>query len=188
MKIKHPTFFLALFIFVFAAPQVWAQVQPGGGSGKTRGPLAISSDRLETDDNTGVVTFIGAVVARQGEMTITCDQMKVFYTQTPNNREPDEAETSSSPISGSNRQIERVECYGNVKMVDGEHMAVGDTGRYMALAFPRTIILTGNARVWQGGNSVTGHQVTYDIDTGRSLVESERRERVRTIYQQEEKK
>jgi len=177
----------AFLILLWAAPLAVAQVQAAGPSGKGRGPLAISSDRLESDDNSGEVTFIGSVVARQDGMTITCDRMKVFYSQKPKEKTESGEEPSGSALSGSDRQIERVECYGNVKMVDGEHMAVGDTGRYLAQAVPRTMILTGNAQVWQGRNSVTGHEVTYDIDSRRSVVVSEKRTRVQTIYQQEKK-
>lgn len=170
-----------------------AQLKPGG-FGDSRGPIAISSDRLETDDPKGVVTFIGAVVARQGEMTITCDLMKVFYLhQTPDPAKGEAKEAAGqagSPLGGSDRQIDRVECEGSVKVVDGDRLAVGQKALYLAQALPRRIILTGDARVWQGRDSLTGHQVTYMLDERRSLVESGpssrggERERVQTIFHQ----
>jgi lipopolysaccharide export system protein LptA len=163
-----------------AASPAGAQLKPGG-SGDSRGPIAISSDRLETDDAKGVVDFIGAVVARQGTMTITCDLLKVFYNT---GSAPVKAE-ESSPLSGSNREIDRVEGFGHVKMVDGDHLAVSDHALYLAKNEPRRIILTGDARVWQGHDSVTGHQVTYFLDTKRSRVESDRRQRVRAVFHNE---
>ncbi|MDR1045832.1 MAG: lipopolysaccharide transport periplasmic protein LptA [Candidatus Adiutrix sp.] len=173
---------LALLLGLTQASLAEAQLRPGGG-GRNRGPIAISSDRVETDDRSGVVTFIGAVVARQAEMTITCDLMKVYYS-------PGEAagrEGGASPFEGGQgRQIQRVEGEGSVKVVDGDRLAVADRAVYLAQNVPRRIVLTGQARVWQGGNSVAGHEVVYDLDNGRSLVTSRQRERVRAVYQQAE--
>ncbi len=172
---------------------VSAQLRPGG-AGESKGPIAVSADRLEADDPAGMVTFSGSVVARQGEMTITCDRMRIFYLH---KEEPAKAAVSSaseeapakpktpSPLGGGDRQIDRVECDGNVKVVEGDRMAVGQKALYLAQALPRRIILTGEARVWQGRDSLTGHQVTYYLDDQRSLVEGGQRTRVRTIYHQD---
>ncbi|MCL2028944.1 MAG: lipopolysaccharide transport periplasmic protein LptA [Deltaproteobacteria bacterium] len=138
------------------------------GPGQSRGPIAISADRLETDDAAGVVHFIGAVVARQGSMTLTCDRMKVFYTVEPSG----EGEAASSPLGAGNREIDRVEAFDRVKMVDGDRLAVGDHAIYLARKAPRRLILTGNARVWQGRDSLTGHRVIYFLDEKRSVAES----------------
>jgi lipopolysaccharide export system protein LptA len=145
------------------------------GPGEARGPISISSDRLETDDAAGVVQFIGAVVARQGGLTLTSDRMKVFYT--PGNEE----EADSSPLAGGGREIDRVEAFGRVRMVDGDNLAVGDHGLYLTQNIPRRLILTGNARVWQGRDSLTGHTITYFLDERRSVAESAPRQRVRTV-------
>lgn len=163
----------------------YAQLQPGG-SGDSRGPIAISADNLKADDLSGIVTFTGAVVARQGEMTLACDVMKVFYTSRA--VEPQErasSDTTPSPFDSSDRQVDRVECHGNVKMVEGDRMAVGKTAVYLASSLPRRIVLTGEARVWQGRDSLTGHQVTYLLDQKRTTVEGDRRSRVRTIFHHE---
>ena len=182
----------AVLLFFMSAGSAEAQLKPGG-SGSSNGPISISADRLETNDVQGLVTFIGAVVARQGEMTITCDLMKVHYDQAEKSEARPAAVESGDPLSGSDRQINRVECEGNVKVVEGERLAVGNKALYLAKSTPRRIILTGQARVWQGRDSVTGHQVTYFLDESRSLVESgaqpgRERERVRTIYHQEDAK
>ena len=186
-------YFTAAALFLGTAGPAQAQLKPGG-SGSSSGPIAISADRLETDDAQGLVTFIGAVVARQGEMTITCDLMKVHYDSSEaGEARPVSAERGDPLGGGSDRQINRVECEGNVKVVEGERLAVGKKALYLAKSTPRRIILTGEARVWQGRDSVTGHQVTYFLDESRSLVESggqpgRNRERVRTIYHQEDAK
>ena len=166
---------VVLAAVVLAAPAA-AQVKPGD-MGEVRGPIAISSDRLETDDAAGLVQFIGAVVARQGSLTLTCDLMKVFYTSPP----PGAGEAGSSPLTSGSREIDRVEGFGHVKMVDGDHLAVGDHALYLTRDAPRRLILTGDARVWQGRDSLTGHRITYFLDERRSVAESAPRQRVRTV-------
>ena len=184
---------LCAFALLFSG-EALAQLRPNS-SGGSRGPIAISADRMEADDPGGVVTFIDAVVARQGDMTISCDRMRVYYVNDPSkkdaasdvNADGDGEKSGGSPFGGGSRQIDRVECDGNVKVVEGERMAVGRKALYLAKALPRRIVLTGEARVWQGRDSLTGHQVTYYLDGQRSLVEGNRRERVRTIYHQDDK-
>lgn len=192
VKAKIITCLLAIIMVWAYGTPAWAQLKPGG-SGASSGPISISADRLETDDPRGTVTFIGAVVARQGEMTITCDTMKVHYitSEKPGLQAASSDGGEGDPLRGSDRQIDRVECEGNVKVVEGERLAVGNKALYLAKSTPRRIILTGQARVWQGRDSVTGHQVTYFLDESRSLVESggtsgRDRERVRTIYHQQD--
>ena len=189
-----------------------AQLRPSG-SGTSSGPIAISADQLRADETGGLVTFTGAVVARQGEMTMTCDIMKVFYSNIPkkevsttkvaatsdplaetlvtNAPQPEATEAqskSTSPFDSSARQVDKVECDGNVKVTEGDRMAVGETAVYMANSLPRRIILTGDARVWQGRDSVTGHQVTYLLDQNISTVDGSRRSRVQTIFHQQDSK
>lgn len=186
--------YLMILAVAAAAVQIsgpaWGQLRPGG-SGDSRGPIAISSDRMESDDPRGVVHFIGSVVARQGEMTILCDVMDVFYEheeKPPNAGDDSAGGRSGSALGGASRQIDRIECRGNVKVLEGDRQASGDTGLYLARSLPRRIILTGNARVWQGADSLTGHQVTYYLDTDRSLAEGGAGGRVRTIFNQEDDK
>jgi len=162
-----------LAVLALAAPAA-AQLGPGG-RGSPRGPISISADRLETDDAAGVVQFSGAVTARQGSLTITCDRMKVFYTSSG------EGEDGSLPLPSGRREIDRVEGFGQVRMVDGEHLAAGDHALYLTGNAPRRLILTGDARVWQGRDSLAGHKITYFLDERRSVVESAPRRRVKTV-------
>jgi lipopolysaccharide export system protein LptA len=77
-----------------------------------------------------------------------------------------------------------VECQGAVRIQQGDRLAVGQKALYLAKARPRRLILTGDARVWQGSNAVTGHEVTYFLDENRSQVESQNNSRVRAFYEQ----
>jgi lipopolysaccharide export system protein LptA len=164
-----------VLILVLAAPAA-AQVR-SGEPGVARGPIAISADRLETDETAGLVRFIGAVVARQGGLTLTCDRMNVHYTLSPSGPEA----AGSSPLASGRREIDRVESFGQVKMVDGHRLALGDHGLYLAREAPRRLILTGHARLRQGRDSLTGHRIIYYLDEKRSVAESAPQGRVTTV-------
>jgi lipopolysaccharide export system protein LptA len=170
---------------------------------------------MAANDNSKVVTFTGRVIARQDDLIITCETMKVHYkpraalkaessapkaapeaatgaatevgASPPSPPLPPTTEADSQPFSGG-QEIERVECEGAVKIQQGDRLAVGQKAVYLAHSQPRRLILTGDARVWQGRNAVTGHEVTYFLDENRSQVESQNNSRVRAFYDQGPKK
>jgi lipopolysaccharide export system protein LptA len=166
------------------------------------GPISITADHMLADDKTREITFTGKVVARQGELIISCDRMRVSYipkgayerAQSPSTpslapsadpRTPATpgAPSGDSPLEGG-QEIDQVNCQGAVKIQQGDRLAVGDSALYLAKALPRRLVLTGDARVWQGENSITGHQITYYLDENRSLVDSQGGGRVRAFYNQ----
>jgi lipopolysaccharide export system protein LptA len=85
---------------------------------------------------------------------------------------------------GGGQEIYRVDCEGAVRIQQGDRLAVGQKALYLAKSEPRRLILTGEARMWDGANSVTGHQVDYYLDQNRSQVESRDNQRVRAFYGQ----
>jgi lipopolysaccharide export system protein LptA len=179
------------------------------------GPISISADHMTANDNSKVVTFTGRVIARQDDLVISCQIMRVHYQprQAPaDSKTPSAAATSAdaadaadsadsagsldpagpasqespkseSPAFSGGQEIERVECEGDVKIHQGDRLAVGQKALYLARAIPRRLILTGDARVWQGRNAVTGHEVTYFLDENRSQVESQNDSRVKAYYE-----
>ncbi|MDR1109535.1 MAG: hypothetical protein LBP92_02280 [Deltaproteobacteria bacterium] len=87
----------------------------------------------------------------------------------------------TTPLDGG-QEIYRIDCEGSVKIQQRDRLAVGQKALYLAKSEPRRLILTGDARVWEAGNSVTGHQVIYYLDQNRSQVESRENQRVRAFY------
>jgi lipopolysaccharide export system protein LptA len=172
---------------------------------------------MTADDAARKVTFTGKVVARQGDLIISCDRMLVSYVPRGSYSQPPKPEGANgaqaaqgaasgqaaaqappgaaappapggqpegrgrSPLEGG-QEIDQVTCQGAVKIQQRDRLAVGDTALYLARALPRRLVLTGAARVWQGENSITGHQITYYLDENRSLVTSEGASRVRAFY------
>jgi lipopolysaccharide export system protein LptA len=226
--------------------------------GDSQGPISISADHMSSDQNLMTVTFTGRVIARQDDLVITCDLMRVHYqsTQTADNTptspttgaspqppQPNDTnnpgsqplptgsskaastsgsltsdlslapptspnaplvqtsgqlaqateasnsvapsdDSSANPLSG-NQEIHRVDCEGSVKIQQGNRLGVGQKALYLAKSQPRRLILTGEARIWEGNNSVTGHQVVYYLDQNRSQVDSSDNGRVRAFLEQD---
>ncbi|MDR0548340.1 MAG: hypothetical protein LBI10_02850 [Deltaproteobacteria bacterium] len=200
---------LALNSLAFAAPPA-PPLNPNQSSSPATtprdGPISITADHMTANDKTKVVTFSGRVIARQDDLIISCDVMKVHYqAKTAAKKTPDSAAATEepaplattelpnpplanaaqneSPAFSGGQEIERVECEGAVKIQQGDRLAVGQKALYLAKAAPRRLILTGDARVWQGRNAVTGHEVTYFLDENRSQVESQNNSRVRAFYE-----
>ena len=194
---RYFTILLFLSLSLCGAMVANSQIRPGQQT-ESQGPISISADSLEAQDQQGVVTFKGSVLARQGGLSISCDAMQVFYKTTGQLKTPSAANVSTdetdfdtplNPLApNSSQQIDRVECAGNVRIVEGDRLAVGNKALYLAQALPRRIVLTGDARIWQGADSVTGHEVTYFLDDRRSTVESQSNNRVRATYHQENEK
>jgi lipopolysaccharide export system protein LptA len=123
-------------------------------------PIHIEADRMISQEDANSVVFIGNVDARQGDVTIRSDEMTVYYTQQKN---------SSGKKSSS--QVHRLICKKNVEVVQDDWLGTGNRMDYFAK--DRKVILTGNAKAWQGQNMVTGKTITYYLDEKRSIVEQD---------------
>ncbi len=75
-------------------------------------PIVIVSDRLKLDNSIGIGTFTGSVTATQQTTELTSDEMKVYLTQT------EEEEND----------VEKIEVFGNVRIVQGTTTITGDEG------------------------------------------------------------
>ncbi len=123
-------------------------------------PLEITSDRLEADDASRTVVFIGHVVGRQDDLTIYAGRLTVHYLQ--------------------GQQIRTIVAEEDVRIVQGERVATGRKA-----VFDRqqaTIVLTGDPRVTQGKDFVSGRRITVFLDDKRSLVEGGAQQRVRALF------
>lgn len=123
-------------------------------------PIHIEADRMISQEDANSVVFIGNVDAKQGDVTIRSDEMTVYYTQQKN----------SSGKKGSS-QVHRLICKKNVEVVQEDWLGTGNRMDYFAK--DRKVILTGNAKAWQGQNMVTGKTITYYLDEKRSIVEQD---------------
>ena len=165
--------------FLIAAPMV-AHAE---GKHDTNKPISINSDSLEVYQQENKATFIGHVVAVQGEVHLKADKMTVHYRQQSGG-------SKKSDSSGSQGAIDRIEVEGNVFMSTPEETASGDHGVY--LVSDKNIDLKDNVVLTRGKNVLKGDHLVYNMETGKSVVSSGKgvatqtsggkKERVRALF------
>jgi lipopolysaccharide export system protein LptA len=112
-------------------------------------PIQLKSDRLATDTANKTATFSGRVVARQGDLTIQCDQLVVRYAEKGND-------------------VAEVLATGNVRITQGERLAFA--GRAVYDNVSGIIRLEEQPRVQQGEDSIVGSTITYYVNELKSVV------------------
>jgi lipopolysaccharide export system protein LptA len=128
-------------------------------------PIKIQSTSLEVRDKDHYATFIGNVRVVQGDTTLRCKTLVVFYDQSTNT-----GATAKAGQSGtSNQQIKRLEAKGDVVIVQKDQTATGDSGVFEMKTNTATLI--GNVVVTQNDNVVRGDKLIVDMTTGVSRVE-----------------
>jgi lipopolysaccharide export system protein LptA len=145
-------------------------------------PIQIESATLEVRDKEKIATFSGDVQVVQGDMTIKCQTLVVFYGGGRNGGGP----TVASAVAGANgshppvqranvmpqgqQDIRRIEARGGVTVISKDQNASGDLGVYDLKK--KTITLTGNVVVSQGKNVLHGDRVVVDTVTGNAHLDS----------------
>lgn len=152
-------------------------------------PIQIDAATLEVRDKSKIATFSGNVQVVQGDTTMKCQTLVVFYgaeegAAAAKNASSNEPAAGSEPAAGKSaaasgqtaavphgaQDIRRIEARGGVTVVTKEQNASGDLGVYDLKA--KTITLTGNVVVTQGKNVLHGDRVVVDTTTGNARVES----------------
>ena len=157
-----------------AAPPVQSLLQ--GGQDKDQ-PVQIEAASLEVRDKSKMATFSGDVQVVQGDTTMKCQKLVVFYGQEVGIAQagapaPDAkpAPTAAPPGPKGAQNIRRIEARGGVTVITKDQNASGDLGVYDLIA--KTITLTGNVVVSQGQNVIHGERVVVDTVSGNARVES----------------
>jgi lipopolysaccharide export system protein LptA len=148
-------------------------------------PIQIESETLEVRDKSKIATFSGDVQVVQGDTTIKCQELVVFYgaghasgaaeaaakapQQTANNAKGTPVKQASIVPQGAH-DIRRIEARGGVTVISKDQNASGDLGVYDLKK--KTITLTGNVVVSQGKNVLHGDRVVVDTVTGNAHVDS----------------
>ena len=171
-----------------AAPNAFAQTslpQAGAASSPAKpgqfenkdAPVQIEATTLEVHDKSKTATFSGNVQVVQGDTTMRCRSLVVFYGQEIGLGEAGGAQattvtTGKSALGGSKgaQNIRRIEARGGVTVLTKDQSATGDLGIYDLKT--KTITLSGNVVVSQGQNVIHGERVVVDTETGNARVES----------------
>jgi lipopolysaccharide export system protein LptA len=167
-------------VVVLMAAAGWAAAAQNGAPAPTQGvanplqgfsqnsdqPIRITSTSLEVRDKDHYATFIGNVHVVQGDTTLRCKTLVVFYDQDSGPVPAAKAGKSGT----SNQQIKRLEAKGGVVITQKDQTATGDNGTFDMKT--NTAIITGNVVVTQGDSVVRGEKLVVDMTTGVSRVEA----------------
>ena len=138
-----------------------------GGAVTARGaadaPIHIEANRMTSTEKTNSVVFSGDVDAKQADVRIRSDEMTVYYTAPAADNPKNQQEKKKTA-----QQVEKLICLGNVELTRGEWL--GTAKKMVYLSKERQVILTDNAKAWQGQNMVSGDKIIYYLDEGRSEV------------------
>ena len=147
----------------------------GQGANKDA-PVQIEAGTLEVHDKTKTATFSGNVQVVQGDTTMKCHSLVVFYGQEVGIGGADSEVTATTPAKSNlamphgAQNIRRIEAHGGVTVLTKDQNVSGDLGIYDLKT--KTITLSGNVVVSQGQNVIHGERVVVDTETGNARVES----------------
>lgn len=185
-------FLLAAGLTLMAGLPALAQKAPAPGFGGlgngSRGPINIDADKLDVFDKEKRAVFSGNVIAVQGDTTIKCTQMIVYYegnglptggaAATPAKADAKPAETKPADAKSADGKpaddsaVKRVDCKGPVTVTSKDQVATGDNAVFDRVA--NLVTLTGNAALSQGPNVTRGQRLVYNLNTGVANVEGGR--------------
>lgn len=152
-------------------------------------PLNITASRLEADHEKQVITFSGQVVARQRDMILYADALKIFYeakkeTKKEGGTPPGKSggQETQSPLGAVGiDKVTQIEALGHVRLVQDDKVASGAKATYYKPQ--EKVVLTGNPQLWRGESSLKGEQITFFLKENRAVVEGAPKKRVEaTIY------
>lgn len=126
-------------------------------------PVEITSESLSLDQEAGRASFENDVFVRQGDMTLTCDQMVVEY---------------GADADSGREEIQRIVMSGGVTFASPTEAAESDNAVYDLPS--NTIVMTGNVLVTQGRTALSSDRLTYNLDTGAGQMTGN----VKTVLQQ----
>ncbi|HEY4343612.1 MAG TPA: lipopolysaccharide transport periplasmic protein LptA [Parvibaculum sp.] len=126
----------------------------GGFATDPNEPIEIEADTLEVEDKKQTATFIGNVVAVQGETKLRSERLQATYA-------PD--------ANGGRTQVKEIYATGNVHVLSkDDQSADGEWARYTVA--DRKIVMGDNVVLSQGKNVIRGTKLFIDLNTGRSRV------------------
>jgi len=147
MKKISPISVLFIMIMVLASVAIAASAVRKSGSNL---PITIKSNELSADNKGKTAIFTGKVVAKQGDVTIFCDKMTVYY----------------GAVQGD---VDKIEADGNVRIVQENRTGLAAHAVYDSRA-GKVILTGGGPKVMQGADTVSGEIITYFLDDDRSSV------------------
>ena len=150
-------------------------------------PIQIDAATLEVRDKEKMATFAGDVQVVQGDTTIKCQKLVVYYGPEPGaaanasqakrqQQQPQQPQAQqqqpqqAGTLPTRQQDIRRIEALGGVTVISKDQTASGDRGVYDLKT--KTITLVHNVTVAQGKNVLHGERVVFDTVSGNAHFDS----------------
>jgi lipopolysaccharide export system protein LptA len=142
-------------------------------------PIQIDAATLEMRDKDKAATFSGDVKVVQGDTTMRCKTLVVFYDNDQSASGAKPAMKSATPGPTGSSSIRKLEARGGVIVTQKDSTVTGDTGVFDMRA--NTVTMVGNVLLTKEKNVLKGDRLVVDLTTGVSRVES--KSRVQGVFQ-----
>jgi lipopolysaccharide export system protein LptA len=159
----------------------------GGLGGDSKEPIKIDADKLDVLDKENKAVFTGKVVAVQGETTVRCSVMTVFYEGRSGGQGGAGAARAAGPAAtpaaggqSNDSSIKKIDCAGPVTVVSKTQAASSDHATFDRAN--NVVVMTGNVALNDGPNITRGEKLTYNTVTGVANVETTRGGRVQGLF------
>ncbi len=120
----------------------------------SRAPVDIDAARMDLSDDDREAVFSGAVVIRQGNLTLNADRVRVSYAKD----------------GAGNPQVQRIDALGNVRIAQDTMRATARTGYYDINS--RLITLQGAVKMNRSGNQLQGERVVWNLNSRTSSFDA----------------
>jgi lipopolysaccharide export system protein LptA len=125
-------------------------------------PVTVDADRMERYGKESLVVFSGNVVVRQNNSVQYADRIEVYLEE-------------------KGDRILRTVSTGTVKIITRD-CRTGTARRAEYHDLEQRVVLSGNARVWQDDNVVSGDTITIFLAQDKSIVQGGKQERVKAVF------
>lgn len=117
-------------------------------------PIDVDAGRIDIADSDNEAIFSGAVVIRQGNLTLNADRVRITYAK----------DSAGSP------QVQRLDALGNVRLRQDTMRATANSGIYDVNA--KLVTLIGNVKMDRDTNHLEGARVVWNLATRTSSFDA----------------
>ncbi|WP_022680989.1 lipopolysaccharide transport periplasmic protein LptA [Sandarakinorhabdus limnophila] len=110
-------------------------------------PIDVDAGRIDIADDANEAIFSGAVVIRQGSMTLNADRVRITYSK----------DNAGSP------QVQRLDALGSVRLRQDTMRATSNSGVYDVNR--KLVTLIGNVKLDRGTDHLEGARVVWNLAT-----------------------
>ena len=147
-----------------------------GNFGSSKEPVRIDAASLQVIDKEQKAIYSGDVVAIQGQTTLRCSRLTIYYSQA----KKDEKDAAAAAPAATGSSIKKLDCDGPVSVVSSTQTATGDHGLFDAER--ETVTLTGNVVLADCENVQRGDKLVYNTRTGIANVTNNGSRRVQGVF------